>query len=372
MALRNILTDGKFLYRTESAPASLRSGQSYRISDFELASRLSFFLWSTIPDDALLDLASRGQLSDPAVLERETRRMLKDPKADALSVNFAGQWFSFRSLDSVGSLPMYPAYDEPLRQAMRREGELFFDSIVREDRNVVDLLTADYTFVNERLAMHYGIPNITGSEFRRVTLGPAFDVRRGLLGKAAFLTVTSNPNLPDRTSLVGRGKWVLGRILGVSPPDPPPNVPPLKTWDFNDPNRPGVRQMMQDHQIATACSKCHKLVDPIGIVLENFDRIGMWRTLDAGKPIDAADVLVDGTRVNGPVELRNALVARSDQFVQTMTMKLLTYALGRGTEFRDMPLVRSIVQAASRDNNRFSTIVIGIVKSDPFQMNTKN
>jgi len=369
-ALREILTDRKFLYRREVEPANLTAGQAYRISDLELASRLSFFLWSRGPDDALLDLAARSQLRDPAVLERETRRMLADPRAEALTKNFASQWLNLRSLERIGTLPGYPDFDESLRAAMRRESEMFFESIVHEDRNVVDLLTANYTFVNDRLARHYGIPNITGSEFRRITLEPAFDVRRGLLGKASFLAVTSNHNFPDRTSLVVRGKWVM-QLFGSPPPDPPPDVPALKTWAYNDPNRPTVRQMMADHQTRPACKQCHKLVDPVGIALENFDRTGAWRTLDSGQPINASDVLFDGTNLSGPADLRNALLVYSDKFVETLAERLFTYALGRGTAAPDMPVIRSIARDAAANNNRFSSIVLGIVKSRTFQFNSR-
>jgi len=370
-ALREILNDRRFIYRREVEPPNLSAGQSYRISDLELASRLSYFLWSRGPDAALIDLASRGQLRDPAVLEREARRMLADPRAEALTTNFAGQWLSLWMLAAVGPLPTYPDFDDALKVAMRRESELFFESIVREDRNVVDLLTANYTFVNDRLARHYGIPNITGSEFRRITLDPAFDVRRGLLGKAAFLTGASNYNFPERTSLVVRGNWVLTKFLGLRAPDPPPNVPPLKTWAIDDPTRPGVRDMMASHQNSPSCNQCHKLVDPIGISLENFDRTGKWRTDEFGKPIDATDVLVDGTPVRGPADLRNALMGYSDQFVATFTESLLTFSLGRGTEYGDMPLIRTIARDAAIDNNRFSAIVLGIVKSRTFQMNSR-
>jgi len=371
VALREILNDRRFIYRREVEPQNLSAGQSYRISDLELASRLSFFLWSRGPDATLIDIASRGQLRDPAVLEREARRMLADPRAEALTSNFAGQWFYMRGFTAVGPLPRNSELDEALQVAMRRESELFFESIVREDRNIVDLLSANYTFVNERLARHYGIPNIIGSDFQRITLGPELDVRRGLLGKAEFLTVTSNQNFPERTSLVNRGNWVLSRILGMRAPDPPPDVPQLKTWALDDPARPGVRDMMASHQNSRSCNQCHKLVDPIGISLENFDRTGKWRTVEMGKPIDASEVLIDGTAVGGPADLRNALLGYSDQFVAVFTENLLTYALGRGTEPGDMPLVRTIARDAARDNNRFSSIVLGIVKSRTFQMNTR-
>ena len=363
--LRNILANRSFLYRTDTEPPNIAAGQTYRVSDIDLASRLSFFLWSTGPDEQLLDLARRGQLQDPAVLERETRRMLKDPRAEALTLNFAGQWLWLRNLQSFQPLPAYAGFDEPLRQAMRRETELFFSSIVQEDRNVLDLITANYTFLNERLARHYGIAGITGTEFRRFTLTPAFDVRRGLLGKAAILTVTSHP---DRTSIAQRGKVVLYSLLGLRVPDPPPNVRPLpEKLDL-----PMRRVMDQANSVNPACVTCHKIFDPIGIALDNFDLAGKWRTQENGQTIDPVTELNDGSRLAGPADVRNAIVARSELFTRNMTVKLLTYALGRGTGPQDMPLVRSIVRDAARDNNRFSAIVMGIVKSAPFQMNVKN
>lgn len=362
--MRNILTDPRFLYRAEAEPPNALAGQTYRISDLELATRLSYFLWSRGPDEQLLEAAGRGQLSNPIVLEQETRRMLKDPRASALTTNFAAQWLQLRNLQSAGPMPSYPDFDESLQQAMRREVELFFASIVQEDRNVLDLLTADYTFLNERLAQHYGISNVSGSDFRRVELGPALDVRRGLLGKAAILTLTSRP---DRTSLTTRAKWVLGNIMGVYPPDPPPNVPPMR------PKVGPMRATMErELQIGATCVSCHRLIDPVGIALDNFDQAGKWRTEDSGQTINAVTDLIDGTPINGPVDLRNALVARSDQFVQTLTLKLLTYGLGRRPAYQDMPWVRSIVREAAQDNNRFSAIVVGIVKSPGFQMNAKN
>jgi mono/diheme cytochrome c family protein len=361
--VRTVLADSRFWSRTEGEPTNVTSGQSYRITDIELASRLSYFLWSRGPDNQLLDIATRGQLSNPVVLEAETRRMLKDPRSEALTLNFAAQWLNIRGLRAVGPMPQYPDFDEPLREAMQREAELFFQSIVDEDRNVLDLLTADYTFLNERLARHYGITTIFGNGFQRVTLPPSLDMRRGLLGKAAILTVTSHP---DRTSLSTRGKWLMGTLLGVYPPDPPPNVPGL------GPKRAPMREMMQQHLINPACVNCHRIMDPIGITLDNFDQAGKWRTQDGGQTIDASTELFDGTRLNGPADLRNALVTRSDLFVRTMTQKLLAYSLGRTPQYPDLPLVRSITRDAARDGNRFSAIVVGIVKSPVFQMNTKN
>jgi hypothetical protein len=372
MALARILADPRLIYRIEPEPANVRAGQLYRISDLELASRLSFFLWSTVPDDELLALAAESKLRDPAILERQVRRMLKDPRAEALSINFAGQWLNLRGMDSAGPLPLvYPDFDDPLRRAMRREVELLFDSIVREDRSVMDLLTAEDTFVNERLAKHYGIPNIYGSQFRRVRLGPDMAMRRGLLGKGAFLTTTSKP---ERTSPVTRGKWVMTNILGVSPPDPPADVPPLKPKAADaagNQKEPTMRQKMMEHRVRADCTQCHALMDPIGFSLENFDGIGLWRTHDEGIPVDAAGQVFDGTKIEGPAGLREWLAGYSDQIVQVVGEKLLTYALGRGLEYQDMPLVRSIARDAARLESRFSALVLGVVRSKPFQMNMK-
>lgn len=367
--LQSILSHPKFLNRLEAEPANPTAGETYRINDYELASRLSYFLWSRGPDDELINVAARGELHDPAILEQQTRRMLQDPRSEALATNFAGQWLNLRLLRVIGPFSGFGEFDEPLRQAMRRETELFFDSIVHEDRNVKDLLDADYTFLNERLARHYGIPNITGTQFRRVTLGSAFDVRRGLLGKAAFLTVTSRS---DRESITTRGKWVLMTLLGAFPPDPPPNIPPFASRTPGATNGPTLRQMMDTAMaVRWDCANCHRLMDPYGLALENFDGIGMWRTRDAGLPVDASTELLDGTRLNGPADLRRVLLNRSDQFVQTLTLRLLTYGLGRTTNYRDMPLVRSIARGAAAENYKFSAIILGIVKSAPFQMNTR-
>ena len=372
LALRRILTSPQFLIRAEREPENVPVGQSYRITDLELASRLSFFLWSSIPDDQLIDLAARNELHQPAILEKEVRRMLADPKADALVENFGDQLFYLRNLASTAPDGVfYPNWDDELRNSFRRETELFFGSIIKENRSVLDLLNADYTFVNERLAKHYGIPNIYGSEFRRVTLGPDMAYRRGLLGQGSVLALTWQQNF--RTSPVKRGVWVLENILGTPPPEPPPNVPPLE--DSNtDKKVMTLREQMTLHRKNEPCASCHKLMDPIGFALENFDADGSWRTKQGGEggvPIDVAAVLWDGTNVNGPVELRQALMKYSPQFVRNITERLMTFALGRGVEYEDMPVIRSIVRTADKDNDRFMAILMGIVKSDPFQMRTK-
>jgi hypothetical protein len=372
-ALQRILADPEFVYRGEREPSGLAEGKSYRVSDLALASRLSFFLWSSIPDDELIGLAAQGRLKDPAVLEKEVRRMLADPKSEALIENFTGQWLNVRSLKtSEPVVNLFPDFDDNLRNAFQRETELFFDSIVHEDRSVLDLLTADYTFVNERLAKHYGIPNIYGPHFRRVTLPPELDMRRGLLGKGALLTVTS---AAARTSPVVRGKSFLETYLGISPPQPPPDVntaiaerPPDATGNTKPPT---MRQTMDAHHTNPTCATCHQIFEPIGLALENFDAVGAWRTQDEGGPIDASGVLVDGTKVDGVASLRDSLVGRSDQFLRVVAEKLLTYALGRGVEYEDMPMVRSIVRDSAASKYKFSSMVLGIVKSAPFQMNTK-
>ena len=371
-ALQRVLVDPEFVYRSEQEPAGLPAGKSYRVNDLALASRLSFFLWSSVPDDELIDLASQGKLRNPAVLEKQVRRMLSDPKSEALITNFTGQWLGVRSLKtSEPVVNLFPDFDDNLRAAYQHETELFFASIAREDRSILDLLTANYTFVNERLAKQYGIPNIYGSQFREVTLPPDLDMRRGLLGKGALLTQTSNA---ARTSPVTRGKWFLTTFLGVSPPDPPPNVPALKEQPVDSTGNakpPTMRQAMEAHRANPVCASCHKIFEPIGLALENFDAVGSWRTQDGDSPIDASGVLVDGTKVDGVASLRDSLVRRSDQFVRVVTEKMLTYALGRGVEYQDMPLVRSIVRESAGTNYNFSSIVLGIVNSAPFQMNTK-
>jgi Protein of unknown function (DUF1592)/Protein of unknown function (DUF1588)/Protein of unknown function (DUF1587)/Protein of unknown function (DUF1585)/Protein of unknown function (DUF1595) len=372
LALRRILTSPQFLVRAEREPENVAAGQSYRITDLELASRLSFLLWSSIPDDHLIDVAARNELHQPVVLEREVRRMLNDPKADALVENFGDQLFYLRNLPSTAPDGVfYPNWDDELRKSFRRETELFFGSIIKEDRSVLDLLNADYTFVNERLAKHYGIPNVYGSQFRRVTLGPDMAYRRGILGQGSMLALTWQQNF--RTSPVKRGVWVLENILGTPPPNPPPNVPPLE--ESNTENKVmTLREQMTMHRKNEPCASCHKLMDPIGFALENFDADGSYRTKqggDGGVPIDASVTLWDGAKVNGPTELREHLMTYSPQFVRTITEKLMTFALGRGVEDEDMPVIRSIVRDADKDNDRFMAILMGIVRSGPFQMRVK-
>jgi len=366
-ALQLILTTPKFLFRSEPDPANLAIGGTYKLGDYELASRLSFFLWSSIPDEDLLNAAAQGKLKDPIALDAQVKRMLADKRAQALVTNFAGQWLFLRNLQSARpDGETFPNFDDNLRQAFRRESELFFESIMRENRSVLDLLNANYTFVNERLARHYGIPNVYGSHFRRVTLND--DNRRGLLGQGSILTVTSYPN---RTSPVLRGKWILENILGTPPPAPPANVPPLKENEEGSKNPRSVRELVEEHRRSPACSGCHSVMDPLGFSLENFDATGEWRNKDTSGPIDVSGQLADGTKVNGPVSLRQAIMKHPDQFAGTVTEKLLTYALGRGLEFYDMPVVRGIVRDAARDDYRFASLITGIVKSTPFQMKTK-
>ena len=361
-ALRAVLVSPQFIFRIERDPAGVAPGSPYRISDLELASRLSFFLWSSIPDDQLLDLAARGQLHNPSVIDAQVRRMLADPRSRALVENFAGQWLQIRNLRSTTpDKNDFPDFDDNLRQAFERELDLFFGSIVTEDRGVLDLITADYTFVNERLARHYRIPNIYGPDFRRVTLTD--DVRRGLLGKGGILLLTSHA---DRTSPVVRGKWILDNVTGTPPPPPPSVVPPFPDDTPGAPTT--VRSRMERHRSNPACASCHKVMDPLGLALENFDAVGAWRTREAGVAIDASGELTDGTRIDGVVALRNALMTRPEVLVGTTTEKLLTYALGRALEPYDMPAVRAIVRSAARDGYRFSSIVRGVVTSVPFQM----
>jgi hypothetical protein len=371
MVLHRILADPKFLYRAEEVPDDVVPGDSYHITDLELASRLSFFLWSSIPDDELLEVAEEGRLRQPDVLEAQVRRMLDDPRSFALTENFAGQWLQLRNLDSFEPTPAsYPNFDNNLREAYRKETELFFDSLIREDHPVTDLLTADYTFVNERLAKEYGIPGVKGSRFRRVALGDELDARRGLLGKGSLLAVTSQP---VRTSPVIRGHWVLEQLLGSPPPPPPPNVPPLKAAP-KDPNapEPSMREKMVEHRANPACSGCHSLMDPIGFALEPFDAIGTMRTHDEhGNKIDPVAVTYDGTQVDGVTGLRDFVLKHKDQFVRVVVEKLMTYALGRGVEYYDMPVIRSIVRDASQDDYRMRTLILDVAKSAPFEMNTK-
>ena len=362
--LESILVDPEFLFRIERDPAEVSASTAYRISDLELASRLSFFLWSSIPDDELLDVAARGQLREPAVLERQVRRMLADARAQALVDGFATQWLALRTLQSVVPTPeLFPDFDDNLREAFQRETELFVGSQLREDRSVLDLLRANYTFVNERLARHYGVPNVYGSRFRRVTFNEG--ARGGLLGQGSILTVTS---YPTRTSPVLRGHWLLEHILGAPPPPPPPDVPALP--DRGEGGRPAsVRQRLEQHRDNPVCASCHAPMDPLGFALEHFDGIGMWRaTGEAGAPIDASGVFPDGTQFEGLTGLKTILLSEHEQFVQTLTEKLTTYALGRGVEYYDMPAVRRIIREAKPQDYRWSSLVVGIVKSMPFQM----
>ncbi len=372
LALRRILTSPQFLVRTERESEGIKVGQSYRITDLELASRISFLLWSSIPDEKLIEVAAKDQLHLPLVLEREVRRMLADPKADAMVSNFGDQLLYLRNLPTTSPDGLfYPNWDDELRKSFRRETELLFQSVIKENRSVVSLLTADYTFLNERLAKHYGVPNIYGSHFRRVALGPDMAYRRGLLGQGSVLALAWQQNF--RTSPVKRGVWVLENILGTPPPEPPPNVPPLEDSN-SDSKVMTLREQMTLHRKNEPCAGCHKLMDPIGFALENFDADGSWRTMQGGKggvPIDASSVIWDGTKVNGPTELRQAVLRYSPQFVRTVTEKLMTFALGRGVENEDMPVIRSIVRDAHKDNDRFLSILMGIVKSGPFQMRVK-
>jgi len=358
-ALRLVLASPKFLFRVETPPA----GGVERVSDLELASRLSFFLWSSVPDDELLALAEQGRLGQPAVLQAQVERMLRDSRSRSLVDNFASQWLRLRNLRS--HIPIandFPDFDNELRKAFETETELFFASIIREDRSVLDLLDADYTYLNERLARHYGVEGVYGSHFRRVTLTD--DARRGLLGQGSILSVTSYPN---RTSPVLRGKWVLENLMGTPPPTPPPNVPALED------NKPGVearllRQRLEEHRRNPTCATCHRVMDPLGLALENFDGIGAWRDKEPGGAIDPVGQLADGTPIDGPVALREALLRRPEMFARTVTEKLMTYGLGRGIELDDRPLVRQVAREASAQNYRWSAIVLGIVRSAPFQM----
>lgn len=366
--LQYILSDPEFIYRMEAEPSN-NSDKYFLVSDLELASRLSFFLWSSAPDAELLEIAAAGKLREGNVMQQQVERMLADPRADALVSNFAGQWLQLRNLQSASPVAdLFPDFDDNLRQAFRIETEMLFASIMREDRDVTELLDANYTFINERLARHYGIPDVYGSQFRRVELTPELDMRRGLLGKGSILTVSA---VADRTSPVLRGKWVLLNILGVVPPDPPPNVPALEVSDNPAAGPQTMRERMEQHRTNPACISCHQMMDPIGFALDQFDRIGRFRTTEAGRVLDATGALVDGQAFNGPSELRQALLHYSPQFVQTMTERLLTYALGRGVEYYDMPVVRSIVREAAASDNRFSALVMGVVNSKPFQMNQR-
>ncbi len=363
LALERLLVSPEFLFRVERDPANAPPGSAYRLSDVELASRLSFFLWSSIPDDELLDVASRGKLRDPTVLEQQVRRLLDDARAGALVTNFGGQWLYLRNMRVVAPDPeTFPEFDGNLREAFQRETELFLDSQLREDRSVLELLTANYTFVNERLARFYGIPNVYGTHFRRATYPD--DRRAGLLGHGSLLTVTS---YSTRTSPVVRGKWLLENFLGAPPPPPPANVPPLKE-DGDGAAPTSGRQRLEQHRANPVCASCHAPMDPLGFALENFNGIGKWRTSEARFSIDATGLLPDGTKFDGPAEFRKALLGQRDEFVNTVAEKLLTYALGRGLEYYDMPAIRKITRDAAPSDYRWSSLILGIVKSTPFQM----
>ncbi|MGE3512529.1 MAG: DUF1592 domain-containing protein, partial [Vicinamibacterales bacterium] len=364
-ALRRILVSPEFLFRIEQDPQGVAPSTPYRISDVQLASRLSFFIWSSIPDEELLTAAERGQLKTPAGLQAQVRRMLADPRSAALVTNFVGQWLYVRNLRTHAPDPnTFPDFEDNLRQAFQQETDLFFLANLSEDRSVLDLLRADFTFINERLARHYGIPGVYGSHFRRVTLTDKS--RAGLLGQGSVLSVTS---YPTRTSPVLRGKWLLENVLGAPPPAPPPNVPALK--DEGEGGKPAsVRERMEQHRKNPVCATCHSRMDPLGFALENFDAIGGWREVDANAKIDPSGVMPDGTKFSGPDGLRTVLLARGEHFVQTLVEKLLTYALGRGLEASDMPVVRQITRAAAAQDYRWSAVVSGIASSVPFQMRT--
>jgi mono/diheme cytochrome c family protein len=362
MAVRRVLVSPEFLFRIERDPAN--GPHVYRVSDLELASRLSFFLWSSIPDDELLDVAVRGTLRKPAVLERQIRRMLADPRSQALAQNFAGQWLDLRTLPTVApDLQLFPNFSGDLRQDFEKETELFFESLLRENRSVLELLSANYTFVNERLAKHYGIPHVYGSRFRRVSITD--ENRYGLLGQGSFLTVTSHS---DRTSVVGRGKWILEHLLGAPPPPPPPNVSANLPESTAGGKPTTMRERLIQHRANPVCASCHARMDPLGFALENFDATGQWRTQEGYQPIDTSAVLADGTTFDSPAGLRNWLMRYPEQIVTAATERLLTYALGRGVEYYDAPAVRTITRRAARSNYSLSSLIVGVVESVPFQM----
>jgi hypothetical protein len=366
--VQRILADPEFIYRSEIEPAQAVAGSAYEISDLELASRLSFFLWSSIPDAELVQLAADGRLADAGVLRQQVERMIADPRSNAFIENFTGQWLNVRGMQaSEPVVDLFPDFDSTLRDAFRREIELFFGSVIHEDRSILELLTADYTFVNERLAKHYGIPDVYGSQFRRVTLTPELDMRRGLLGKGALLTITSDV---ARTSPVKRGKWFLETFLAISPPDPPPGVETdLAPAAGEAPTT--LRARLEAHRINPNCAACHQSFEPMGLAMENFDAVGAWRSLDAGQPIDPRGVTNDGTPLDGVASLRELAVANGDVFAQSVAEKLLTYAIGRGLEHEDMPLVRSITRRAAADDYRFSSLLMGVIASPAFTMNVK-
>jgi hypothetical protein len=365
LAIQGMLANPRFVFRLEQAPPTLRAGQTYRIDDFSLASRLSFFLWGTVPDSELVRAAAAGALRTEAGLGKQLRRMLADRRAEALATRFAAQWLRLQDIEKNRPDPLlYPQWDDTLADAFRRETELFFDSLVRNDRSVLELLTADYTFVNERLAKHYGLANVMGNAFRRVSLtDPA---RRGILGHGSILQLTS---VADRTSPVLRGKWVMEVLLGTPPPPPPPNVPDLEqTKGVKEARVLSVRERMEEHRANPSCNSCHRVIDPLGLALENFDPSGKWRIKDGGVAVDPSGVMYDGTKITGPADLRDALVKHSDALLLSFTESLMTYAVGRPVEYYDMPAVRAIVRDAAAQNNRMSAFISGVVNSAAFRM----
>jgi len=369
-ALQRMLADPEFIYRSEIEPVGVAEGSLYTLSDLELASRLSFFLWSSLPDEELVDLATQGRLHDEDVLQQQVQRMIADPRAEAFVVNFTGQWLNVRGMAaSEPVVDMFPDFDSTLRDAFQQEIEMFFGSIIQEDRSVLDLLTADYTFVNERLAKHYGISDVYGSQFRKVQLDdPELEVRHGLLGKGALLTITSDA---ARTSPVKRGKWFLETFYGVSPPDPPPNVEIDLSQTAGEKPK-SLRERLEAHRTNPSCSTCHMMFEPMGLAMENFDAVGKWRTMDSGNLIDPNAVVTDGTPVNGVTGLQELTLSNGDLFARVITENLLTYAVGRGMEIEDMPLVRSITRDAAKDNYHFSSMLMGVIQSPAFNMNMKS
>ena len=363
-AIEAMLASPQFLFRLEAAEPRRTAGKSVRVADLDLASRLSFFLWGTAPDSELMTVASQGRLSAPGMLDKQAKRLLADARSETLATRFASQWLRLNDVDQI--LPdaiLYPYFDRTLGDSLIRETQLFFESIVREDRSVLDLLTADYTYVNERVAKHYGLPNVTGTAFRRVEVP---EYRRGLLGHGSMLLLTS---VADRTSPVMRGKWIMEVLLGSPPPPPPPNVPALEeTGAAVDGKLLSVRERMEEHRKNPACASCHRVIDPLGLALENFDVTGRWRIKDSGKPVDATGVMYDGTKLDGPASLRAALLSHQDVFLETFTENLMMYALGRRIEYYDMPAIRAIARGAGRNDNRISAFILGIVNSGAFQM----
>jgi cytochrome c553 len=364
--LQAMLASPHFIFRLEEMPLGVKPGQNYRVTAVDLASRLSYFIWGTAPDAELLKAAANGTLNTPAVLDKQVRRMLADPRAEAMSTRFASQWLRLQDVEKIHpDALLFPSFDNELAESYKHETELLFDSIVREDRNVLDLFTADYTFVNERIAKVYRIPNITGEAFRRVTLTD--ENRRGILGHGSILMLTS---VADRTSPVQRGKWIMETLLGTPPPPPPPNVPPLEdTKAATDTGKSlSVRERMEEHRKNPACASCHKMIDPLGLALENFDVVGAWRIKDNGVPVDTVAKLYDGMELNGPVSLRQALVIHSESVIRNFTENLMAYALGRRVEYYDQPTIRAIVRKSGQNGNRFSSFVLGVVNSAAFQM----